>query len=724
MLHWVSFQKTKEAFQKTKEAFQKTKEAFQKTKEALNMQIKKFTFGLMAMIALLVCASTHLSAASSHCKKQETGCGSCHTITRKAFCKHGSLRTSITINKPGNYCLGEDIAYTPRHEGTAAITIDASDVYLDLCGFNLSQGNGVISTIGILVKNGHENINVFNGVIKDFTQLGISVESVRYLQLGNEDTTLRVTGCGGGTSLAQFANGQAQFQGGIQLGSTNFYAGQNFPVPVGEIEFLNMINVQADSNYTAGIILGLGHDYLFTDCTCNNNFETRQTGGFGMFGNALGNGLSQIQAYGLFFVTDPRIDPVVPNWSLTRCSFNNNSVTVPDDIFFDGSIAIGAEQTGTFENALFDACSFNQNNSSAGANNIGISYAKGYDLGGGKNLRFLKCEFNDNFGGESGGFHMSGTITDPQGGPEAYYLGAEDVLVQDCVAYRNIGASIADDPNADFVRSAGFESVGGKNHVYKNCHAAGNQGVSVVTQGRVFGLRLRNGFELPTQTLENVIIDGCTFENQSVESPEPSSFSAGIYVQNIDDVNFTRDVTIKNSTITSNIASEGTLGSWGIIITGGGGVQRNLVIKNNEIIENDIGIGLTNDKESIAEENTISHAGIGIFLDNTDCDWVRNNIIGYVDIGIQDTAAVSTSLVASNEVFNANTGYMVNYAFGPVPVTSNDLTVGFPPLPTVSLENYEVIGLCAPVLARSKKAFNVKALRHVTKKQKVGGRCG
>jgi hypothetical protein len=85
--------------------------------------------------------------------------------------KIGSLPYEIT--SPGLYCLARSLTYS----GTTgnAITVNASDVTLDLMGFNLSgpgktAGGG---NLGIFINSGLENVEIRNGSVTSFGSYGI-----------------------------------------------------------------------------------------------------------------------------------------------------------------------------------------------------------------------------------------------------------------------------------------------------------------------------------------------------------------------------------------------------------------------------------------------------------------------------------------------------------------------------------------------------------------------
>jgi hypothetical protein len=87
-----------------------------------------------------------------------------------------SSNLPITISSPGRYILVEHASYNASGAGSA-ITINSSNVILDLLNFNLSQQGGIASVNGISVASGLTNIVIKNGCIKDFSHVGVSVGS-------------------------------------------------------------------------------------------------------------------------------------------------------------------------------------------------------------------------------------------------------------------------------------------------------------------------------------------------------------------------------------------------------------------------------------------------------------------------------------------------------------------------------------------------------------------
>lgn len=115
--------------------------------------------------------------------------------------------TGYTITTPGIYQLSSDIIFNPTTSGTAAITINTSNVTLDLQGFSLIQNNSTSETIGIECKFNTSDITIRNGAIVGVTGSGVS-NSIVVGSL-NSDITI--------TNLQIIAPGAL----GIHLASTN-----------------------------------------------------------------------------------------------------------------------------------------------------------------------------------------------------------------------------------------------------------------------------------------------------------------------------------------------------------------------------------------------------------------------------------------------------------------------------------------------------------------------
>ncbi len=118
-------------------------------------------------------------------------CGSSISISREDI---GT--TGYVIDRPGNYCLKEDVNFNPTVPGTNAIEITASNVNLTLAGHVLNQGNTTADTNGIYVSPDQSNVNVFNGTISNFYTYGVNYDQSNSLITLDG---LTITNCGTAT---------------------------------------------------------------------------------------------------------------------------------------------------------------------------------------------------------------------------------------------------------------------------------------------------------------------------------------------------------------------------------------------------------------------------------------------------------------------------------------------------------------------------------------------
>jgi hypothetical protein len=110
----------------------------------------------------------------------------------KCNAKHICLcgHTRVTITKPGNYKLCKHSEFDPATNGESAITIAASCVNLDFCGFKLSQKSTSTKAdnVGVKVNDNLENIRIFGGTIKGFSATSIKAGSgISNLTIENMD---------------------------------------------------------------------------------------------------------------------------------------------------------------------------------------------------------------------------------------------------------------------------------------------------------------------------------------------------------------------------------------------------------------------------------------------------------------------------------------------------------------------------------------------------------
>jgi parallel beta-helix repeat protein len=123
----------------------------------------------------------------------------------------------FTINSPGLYCLAKNLTYSATTGN--AITVDASDVTIDLMGFCLT-GPGKVSGMnyGIRINDGCANVEIRNGILKSFGYQGISTASTACL--GARVIGLRVRDTGGAGITLNGSNN-------LVMGCTVMLAGNN-----------------------------------------------------------------------------------------------------------------------------------------------------------------------------------------------------------------------------------------------------------------------------------------------------------------------------------------------------------------------------------------------------------------------------------------------------------------------------------------------------------------
>lgn len=661
--------------------------------------------GLFVLIALLFSNSAF---AEAECKP--AGCKACKTIYQRYFCDHHHQKP-LVIRKAGKYCLGENINYAPKHTQTAAIVIDADNVTLDLCGFELKQTNDTLQTIGILVKTGHENVSIIgsNGVVRNFSQLGIYVQGgTQNIQLGDE-STLYVVENGGVSPTAFGVVGAGFLEGGIEIGESEYWAVAGLCENHGLINNLRMKNCIVERNSAGGVFVGNGNDFRFSNCSMSYNTNSR-VNGVRFFARDPGNivptvGISHLSSrfHG---------DPILSGWIIEDCIVNNNEADGTDHAsvvlaFCDG---LSYEEA---ENMVVKNSQFNNNKASGCI----VSVARGYGFGGGGCIHVENCEACGNTSGfDAEGFHQSGFLpaalsTDPL---EIYRT--ESVVYEHCIASGNTVDLTLGGPNSpNFGTATGYTLAFSDGGSLIDCLAESNK-VLVALDDNTFsgyaaGVHIFGTTDSVTIfPVEDIVLKGLQASNNTCDATNAvagAAMSAGILI----DDSFSQNIAIIDSVLTQNTILDESLGTRtdvGIAMLTGAQPDSSLVSIKNCLISNNRSANIyALDYDRINVQNCeISQSDVGVLLDLSDCSSILENTflhngVAVVDVGTS-TANPSTSLVASNQAFDNGIGstgttYDVWYAFGPAPTTSNDLTVGFPPLPTVDGENREVLGSCTPV---------------------------
>ena len=107
-----------------------------------------------------------------------------------SICQRDVGPTGLVITAPGYYRLKENIEFNPNADFLAAITIQSSNVTLDLNGKTLSESAlgfaAFDTTQGIVIASGSNNVTIKNGKVKGFSDTGILAASVNPIPLPSE----------------------------------------------------------------------------------------------------------------------------------------------------------------------------------------------------------------------------------------------------------------------------------------------------------------------------------------------------------------------------------------------------------------------------------------------------------------------------------------------------------------------------------------------------------
>ncbi|MCE5295071.1 MAG: right-handed parallel beta-helix repeat-containing protein [Chlamydiales bacterium] len=646
-------------------------------------------------------AKQHAYAANQNSHKKshhDSSCSDCsktHVITKEDFCHHGRASKTVVISKPGNYCLADTIHWSPKKRNKTAIIIDASNVTLDLSGHELKQVNSHGRCSGILVTTGHNTVKIINGAVRDFTQLGVVVEGdTSNIFLGNDDTVLKVTGCGYGSSFSFFddVDEEAILQGGIQLGQSRAFEAQGYYTYQGQVNTAVLTNVFAEENGPVGIYFGIGSDITAQSCYFCRNVDNRMRGNPAL-GTAILGTDSTIAVGAMYQGSADFGDEASSSFTFLNCHFDENSAIgdTPSGIGFNAGYNING--------LVLSECTFNSNSGTGATNSDGFG-TYGCLTAGNKGMLIQDCQADTNFSEYfSEGFHHSGrnTLLDPETMTQG-----EGLIWRRCSANCNRASG-----SLGFVGATGYEFDFMLGLTVEECTSVNNVAITSdpntyasVTGMILFGSTSLNG------PLDSTSVSGCHIAGNRVDAPNGGDIE-GIYLLS----NFS-NVVISNCVIQENVGAGFDLGIWIEVFDA---ELHNAIIQNCTIESENYGIYSSGDNNSIYQNNTITNVEYGVLLDGSSCNSVNNNYVTNAVNGFVDTANPSTSLFSNNKVFGAVTPYDVTYAFGPVPVVSGSLLTGFPTgaevLDNVFMDNPTCTAppVAAAAKAKAKAAFKAKA---------------
>jgi hypothetical protein len=127
-----------------------------------------------------------------------------------------------TISAGGYYYLTRNVN---SGVGAPIITIDASNVVLDLNGFGVRGGNDTVGSIGIFIQSSlpeHTNIEIRNGIVRDF-HVGISTSNGVFVRIKDVHAISNIRGIElGSRSLLEDCSSTVNSESGVLMLADKF----------------------------------------------------------------------------------------------------------------------------------------------------------------------------------------------------------------------------------------------------------------------------------------------------------------------------------------------------------------------------------------------------------------------------------------------------------------------------------------------------------------------
>ena len=614
--------------------------------------------------------------SSSH-RPKEKECRECDFVITAKDIACGT----VVITKPGYYCLCEDAVFNPSpnqigNPYIGAITIDASNVTLDLRGRTLSQiSKAVLNVDGIIVNPGLTNIIIKNGTVRDFSDAGIrvgavstttvplvtelSISDIRSFNNGLSTAIADPNGIGDGLGGAVILNAQDVTISNCEF-NENAYAG----LWTFNITKLSMGNSHCDDNTSAnfnfsdfqttfgGTVAGESADIVITKCTFNRN----SSGGF-----ALGFNISF--AFG---------SNATSNILFDSCQFNDTTVTVSDTTIaasLFGSTEASGVHAARINNLTLRNCEANGTSLTLNVPLTGgfppvdqqlVNLVRGFALQRTTNATITNCSSSGNTFQNNSGFGVRNVI-------ESFaFGGVQQLYLSQCQAYGNSNSYNADSSPLNvpsLLIAEGFDFSGTGNAVVEDCTSSGHHQAAVNPAEGQFSIVA--GFNahffqctncgpivfrrcVATGNVDTGTFDGLAF-GFSTREPQFAGTALGTN---------TGPYVFESCIAESNTTNSGTGSGFDIF---------NLV--NSKIINcfaegNNIGINVSDFTLPPATNEFGSVNNI-----------FRGNVVSAnTAFGIQDTTAAKSNAYYSNQAKNN----------GPTPATTNYSGAGVFPIPSCS----------------------------------------
>lgn len=410
-------------------------------------------YGLCEDISFSPPAPSGLTAASSQVQMDASAI---EAAVRDVF--HAGRKTSPSISEvaqaiqqaqPSAFVVKKNSATSKNALAVqgrpAAITIGASNVYLNLNNFTLSQGNSTPDVVGIEILPGVDNVTIVNGTITTFLGSGIhsfvdvsdpeAIQKVSNITLSNLNVVHN--GGNGNETLGTAPGTGIVFENGILPNAfTDVYDDfLEFPA----FENVRIDNCRVNDNTLVGIYFTATRGVTIQDSECNGTFIN-------------GNSPSGF-IFGMAALQLTQCDDV----HLRNSSFDN---TNHNDLNAFMIFCVGLE-FGFVKNITVESCTFNHTegnsvwvNAVLGGNNAGVFL---------NNSQFNSCRGFANTGNI--GFHISDG--------HLCKVPSQGYLVTNCQFDNHIMETNSN--SFDFIVLGGTDWLTFKDVVYDTCQSSGHK---------------------------------------------------------------------------------------------------------------------------------------------------------------------------------------------------------------------------------------------------------
>jgi len=554
--------------------------------------------------------------------------GSCKCISQSDFKCHPN---GIKLTKPGKYKLKEDIKFTPTQEGRSAITICSRNVCLDLGKWQLSQGNSLEKTTGILVNRDVERITITGeknkAKIYNFTLDGIRILGrTKYVDVRNliiEQEEIRPL-----TNSDSIDQREWVIVGGIVAGEGDTRGTDMVDTDKNNhIQFITVDSVHI-SKHTVALTLVKCFNFSVSNSSFTEN--TFMGGCFGARGIIPGDDYEQ---YG-----DELDEPYCQFGKVNDCHFDKNYR--PSQPESRTSQFFPVEYNRVY-NIVEENNTSNDNHADIKDPETGDGYlliATDHDAVRHCVLRKIQSNRNSSEGDQyCDGVHFSGSIGNNR--PDI------DVLVEDCEASDNVGGTFFGN---------GFQFAWVKGGTFRNCqaHRNGAPGAFFASGFVIYGSAYGDPQDVKST---DIVIDNCIasgtfgseqnagffvdagcknvlFKNSTATNIKEAGFnSAGFLIAPTDGDNstdFVENIVIKNC-VSQNCGNINDFATGGVLLQDIFGIDlKNVVVDGITAQGNSNGIASLGDvKNMVIKNNEVdSNLGSGVIIENTCPGFVAKNL--------------------------------------------------------------------------------------------------